>query len=248
MGTLPKNALKFPYLDKVEYFDLIKHKKTLKTFTGKEINGLSWRDLQKKAGLFTGETVCNYSLKFENDNNINRGTIRIISTLPAPSDEKNNNNQNVLFEIESLKNKISNAAQSSGISVDLLLSISKQSYESQISFLNQEIIKKDNLITKIENKIDSYEDELNNCYETIDDLKSKTGVNQYLELAQTFLQSKIGTAKKITSLKDSTPQDIPQKILLILGAVDWNEVPDDALANIINYLEIFITKLPLKGV
>jgi hypothetical protein len=247
MGTLPKNALKFPYLNNVEYFDLIKHKKTLKTFLGKDINGLSWRDLQKKAGLFTGETVCNYSLKFENDNTVNRGTIRIISSLPAPSDDKNNN-QSVLNEIENLKSKISSAAQSSGISVDLLLSISKQSYESQINFLNAEIIKKDNIITKLENKIDSYEDELNNCYEVIDDLKAKTGVNQYLELAQTFLQSKIGTAKKITTLKDSAPQDIPEKILLILGAVDWTQVPGETLAQIINYLEIFITKLPLKGV
>jgi chromosome segregation ATPase len=131
--------------------------------------------------------------------------------------------------------------------VDLLLSISKQSYETQITFLNAEISRREIVITKLESKIESLESELDEAAELIEDYKSKTGLGQYLDIAKTFLMSKQGNLKPISNLKDSTPETIPAEIIQILGLVDYDAIPADQLTQIIDYLKIFIQKLPLKN-
>jgi len=241
-GSVQK--LKFPILKDIEFFDVIKNKQTLKTFNKKDCEGLKWRDMQLKIGQSLPAGLYHYNMKINNDDSFYKGTIRVISTMQP---EKTNDNSAALNEIEAIKKQLSTISNSNGVSVDLLISITKQSYETQINFLNAELQRKENLITKLENQIDSLNDELDNASDQIEELKSKTGLNQYIEIANTFLQSKIGTAKKITTLKDSNPDDIPARILELLGAVDWSKVPDNELSEIIRYLEIFLTKLPLKG-
>lgn len=237
--------IKFPILKDVEFFDVIKNKQTVKSFIKKDLEGLKWRDVQLKIGSSFGAGSYHYALKFNNDDTLHKGVIRAVSNNPI--EQHTENNTGLISEIESLKKQISSIGSQSGVSVDMLLSISKQSYETQINFLNAELLRKENHITKLDNEIEKLNAELDEAAELVDELKQKTGVNQYLELAQTFLQSKIGTAKKITTLKDSNPSDIPQKIIEILGAVNWSLVDDNVLSSIINYLEIFITKLPLKN-
>lgn len=237
--------LKFPILKNVEYFDVIKNKQTIETYVKKDIEGFKWRDLQLKLGQrFSGGTY-HYALKFNDDETVHRGLIRVISNIPT--EKPTTGNDNLLNEIERLKTQIQQAAQPAGVSYELLISVTKQSYETQIVFLNNELNKKENFINKQQIEIDKLNDELDNAAELIDELKQQTGVAQYIELGKMFLQSKIGGAKKISSLKDSNPNDIPEKITLILGAVDWLQVDDNLINEIIKYLEIFITKLPLKG-
>jgi len=246
MATLTHRQ-KFPKLDLFEYFDVIKNKQSILNYTNQELIGLNWRDLQLKLGSKVPSGLYHYCFKIKNDDTVYKGQIRaigktVLNEKPLLADTV------FVSELNSIKEQIKNIGQSNGVSVDLLLSVTRQGFETQIGFLNAELTRKENNITKLESTIDKLNDELNNADEQIEELKSKTGVNQYLELAQTFLASKIGTAKKITTLKDSDPQDIPKQILLILGAVDWSQVESNVINEIIKWLEIFVTKLPLKGV
>lgn len=248
MARTSATSIKFPILKDVEYFDIIKDRKTFKTFSGSEINNLTWRELSLLIGKSIPADTYHYTFKQLNNSEIFRGKIRVLGDVRNRLNENENKmTEKIQTELNSIKATLTAAGQNSGISVDMLLSITKQSYETQINFLNNELQRKENLISKLETEIDKLNDELIECDAQIDELKSKTGINQYLELAQTFLNSKIGTAKKIETLKDSNPNDIPERILLILGAVDWSNVPANVIDSIINYLEVFITKLPLKG-
>jgi len=247
MANVGTVKMKFPIINDLEFFDVLKGGKTLLTLTSKEIpDGTTWRQLSIRIGQEISAGTYNYSFKLKNNDVVNRGLIRVVS---MNKNEINKNENEFSKELHEIKNQLSNAAnKKQDISVDLLISITKQSFETQIGFLNNELSRKEKQIDKLESDIDKLNDELEKCDDLIDDLKAKTGIGQYLELAQTFLNSKIGSAKKITSLKDSSPDDIPEQILKILGAVDWSIVSPEVLDNIIRYLEIFITKLPLKGV
>ena len=236
--------MKFPVLKNIEYLDIMKNKQTLRSYKTKELEGLSWRELQSLVGKEFGQGVFRYTLKVNNENKIFNGSIRAIGLMPR---EEKTNDSKLISEIDSLKRKIDNAGQGSGISFDLLISVTKQSYETQINFLNQQIQQKENYITELKAEIKSLENELNQADDIIEDLKAKTGINQYLEIAQTFLKSKLGNTKPIQSLKDSNPDDIPQKILDLLGAVQWNEVDQKIVDEIVFWLNQFVTKLPLKG-
>lgn len=239
------NKLKFPVLQNVDYFDITKNKANLKTFTKKEIEGKTWRALQLLIGQMFGGGVFYYNYKQLNDDMVYRGTIRAIHT---PSGEQKENKNLELSELEKIKNQIANIGQSNGVSVDLLISITKQSYELQINFLNDELRRKQQVIDKLEKQIDELNDDLNNADEQLEDLKSRTGINQYLGMAQDFLKLKMnkGTAPVVT-LKDSNTDDIPDQILNILGAVDWSKVSPEILNTIVMYLNMYIDKLPLKG-
>lgn len=239
------NKLKFPILKNVEYLDVTNNKTVIKTFNGRELEGLTWRELQSKIGAITGGGAVYYSLKFVNDNTIHKGKIRSVAVQTNEKPIEKNNT--MINELESIKKQINSIGNSQGVSVDLLLSISKQSYETQIGFLNNELVRKENLINKLETQIDNLNDELEKSDELIDDLKSKTGIGQYLEIAQTFLKAKTGGLEKVTTLKDSNPSDVPPRIIELLGAVDWTRVDQHIINEIINYMEMFLNKLPLKG-
>lgn len=244
---MAKNMLRFPVLKDVEYLDIIKNSTTVKTFNKKDVEGITWRELQKKIGAIVPGGMVNFALKFNQSNEIHKGTIRAVNDL-NPVNSNDDKNLHLLNELDVLKKQISSIGAGSGVSIDLLLSISKQSYETQISFLNAELIRKENYIDKLQKKIDELESDLDNASDLIEDLKSKTGMTQYLDIAKTFLSSKIGAgAQKIATLKDSNQDDIPESILNLLGAVDWVKVPQDVLNTIVQYLELYINKLPLKG-
>jgi hypothetical protein len=240
------NKIKFPKLSKVEYLDIIKNKSVVHSFKPNDLEGLTWRQTQLLLGTILPPGLYNYTLKFIDVNSVNKGTIRSVSNIPAAV-IKSESSQ-IEKQIDLLQQKVNALGSgSSQIGIDVLLSITKQSYETQITFLNNEINKKDLVINKLETKIDSLTDDLDNASELVEDLKQKTGIGQYLEIAQTFLKAKIGNLKPISNLKDSDPGDIPEEILLTIGLVDWQKVDANLLSEIINYLKIFIQKLPLKG-
>jgi len=237
--------LRFPTVENVDYFDVVKNKQTLTTYKKKDIEGRSWRDVQLMIGSQFGAGVYFYNFKQNGIDYINRGQIRGVATGVQLVQKENKTD--MTHELENIKAQIKNIGQSNGVSVDLLISITKQSYQMQINFLNDELRRKQNQIDKLEKQIDDLNEDLNNADEQIEDLKSKTGINQYLNLAQDFLKLKTGKAAPLATLKDSDPADIPAEILNILGAVDWSKVSPEILKTIVMYLNMYIDKLPLKG-
>lgn len=236
--------LRFPEIPDIEFIDIIKNKIGIKTYKSKEVKGLSWREFQKLVGKDVGAGVYHYSMRVIGDPIQHSGSIRAVGQIPK---EEKTNDSDLKNEIDSLKRKIENASQGTGIGIELLISVTKQSYETQISFLNNQIAAKDVFISKLESKIDELESDLDEANDIIDELKSKTGINQYLEIAQSMLKAKLGNTKPIQSLKDSDPNDIPKKILDLLGIVQWSEVEQKTIDTIVIYLNEFIPKLPLKG-
>lgn len=238
--------MKIDKLQGVEYIDIVKNKQCIKTYKPKEVNGLTWREFQVKLGSdLKQSTQFYYIIKFQNENKINKGLVRSVFEN-APSDsinQKNDQSNQIADQIKSLQTQI-NSLGSGGISTELLISITKQSYETQINFLNAELMRKESFISKLESKIEELENELEDCASNDN---NTTQLSQYLELAQMFLRGKQGNLKPVTNLKDSDASDIPDEILEILGLVDYSKIAQNDLQQIIQYLKIFIQKLPLKG-
>lgn len=238
--------LKFPLIpNDLEYFDVIKNRQVVESFNKSDIAGKKWRELQLLIGKKCGTGIFNYTMKILSNEQVFKGTVRGINLM-----EKNDSKDHSLKdEINSLRDKISglNEKKGSDFSTELLISLTKQGYETQINFLNQQLNEKNSNIESLKKEIEKLNDELDNCYDIIDDLKSKTGINQYLDLLKPFLMKQAGNLKPVTNLKDSDQSDIPKDILEILGMVNWNEIQSDSLDQIITYLKMFIQKLPLKS-
>lgn len=235
--------MKIDKIENAEYLDLIKNKVLIKTYKGKDINGLSWRDLQIKIGADLKQSAqFYYVLKLKNENKIYKGIIRSVSES-ASEPEKPQTNKEYYQELESLKQEIKNISSGS-VNTDLLIKVTSQSYENQIQFLKEQLSTKDNYINRLELKIETLENELDECASNDN---NKTSISQYIELAQMFLKSKAGGLKPVESLANSDQSDIPQSLLDILGLVDYSKIPQSDLDQLLNYLRIFIQKLPLKG-
>lgn len=239
--------LKYPILNNVDYMDITKNKNQIKAFSGSEINGLKWREVCFLIGKIAGQGSYRYSLKFKNEPIINNGMIR---GIVAQSElQENKNDSHLKNEIEKLTNKVENLnkSNSSGIGFEMLLEITKQSYLTQIDFLKQQLQVKDVSISKLELQIEKLNDELDQCYQTIEDNASKSGIASYIDLAKDFLKLKLPGEIKPVSLKDSNANDIPKQITDILGVVNWSLVDDNVINEIVKYLNLFIPKLPLKS-
>lgn len=239
--------LKFPVLNNVEFIDILKNRTTLLSVDGKTVEGFTWRQFMAYVGEHLPVGVYHYSLKFNKSDDIYRGTIRAVNLKSKTTSLSMDSNEivSVKKSIEDLNNKISNLKTDSP-GMDLIISLTKQGYESQISFLRDEITRKEKIIEKYEKDVEKLQDELDEADAMVDDLKSKTGINQYIAIAKEFLTMKAGNAKPISSLKDSDISDIPAEILRVLGVVDWSKVEPSILDEIVHYLKIFIQKFPLK--
>jgi len=237
--------VKFPVLNDIEFFDVIKDKKTLKSFTGRELNGKKWREVSEMIGSLLGGGTFRYVAKFTKSNEIYNGSIRAVNVTDNKQIEKNNSA--ISNQIQDLTNQIQELKKgnNSNIGFDVLMNVTKQGYDTQINFLNSQIQHKEIIINKLEAKIEDQENELATQDQIIDDLKSKTGISQYISIVQDILKVKTGNVNKL-NLKDSNTSDIPSEILQLLGLVDWSQVPREILEQTINYLNMFIPKLPLK--
>ena len=240
--------LKFAILNKIEYIDLVKNRVTVLTLTGADVkDGSSWRDLQLLCGSLLSPGVYSYGLKFLDDDEVHRGSIKAVSIKKnLGSDMESPEIKKLNKEISALQEKIAGFKNETP-GFDMLIQMTRQGYESQISILRDEINRKEKSIDKLESKVDSLETENSNAAEIITDLKNKTGLPQYLEVAKEFLLMKAGKAKPITDLKDSNTGDLPPEVLEVLGMVNWSEIKPNVLQEIVHYLKIFIQKLPLKG-
>lgn len=252
-----KLKLKFPIMENFDYFDIIKSKENLLSFKKSDIeklNKCTWREfqfiVQDKLNAKYGDKYpagkYHYVCQKTNSTLIERGLIKTIdrkSFLDSPTDKKENNKMQELIDLK----KELEAIKGSNIPNDMLISLTKQGYELQINFLNQQLQNKDSIIQQLNRDIEKLENELDAYEIQIEDLKSKTGLNQIIEIGQKMLLAKFGQAQTVTNLSASNISDIPDEILNILGLVDYSKIPDEQMQKIIQGLRNYISILPLKG-
>jgi hypothetical protein len=240
--------LKHPVLKNLEYFDLSKQGETVCTVDPKEGEGLTWREMQLLCGKKIGLGSFRYALKFKGNDQIEHGQFR---TVMKSVDKKYVNPDPATdSKIADLTTKIDalvNTARAPG-SVDnsLLIEIMREGHRNTLQTYVDRIAEKDKTIDKLNKDCEDCEQELGKLDAIIDDLKSQSGLNQYIQIAQDFLKSKVGKAKPLADVSMSDQSDIPPRILAVLGVVDWSAIDESVLSEIIKYLEIFIQKLPLK--
>ncbi len=240
--------LKFPVLKKIDYIDISKNGVNVLMLDSKS-DGLKWRDFQKLIGEKCGAGIFSYSLKQTGSNDVHIGRVKSVITSLKPvvkNDDKDFLSLNNKFN--ELSTKIDSMQSGGGITYDALLEVTKSSYLSRIEFLGVDLKRKDEDYRLLLVKYEKLEVVIEEFEAEIKELEGQTGIMQYIDIAKDFLKMKAGNAKPIESLANSDVVDIPPGITEVLGAVDWMQVSDEIKAEIMNYLQIFITKLPLKGV
>jgi len=245
---MARSELKFPKLSGVDYMDLIKNKKNVLQLKGLDVEGFSWRQLQEYIGSRIPPDRYSYVLKFKKSNEIHKGTIKAIGDLSPVKPKEDDAGVSVLqASVAKLSQKVDSLKGEGGIGIETLIEVTKASYTQQISFLNLQLTSKDGECTRLLDKISKLEDELGDQDGLIEDLKSKTGLSQYIEIAKEVLSFKAGNIKPLESLADSNSSDIPPELIEILGVVNWNAVESGVVDKINETLKIIIQKLPLKG-
>lgn len=240
------NVLKFPILKNIEYIDLIKNRVNVLSFEGQEVEGKTWRQFQKLIGAKLPDGAYSYVIKIKKDDTIYKGLVRTAGKVATVIKVKSEINPDLEKKITDLTSQVNKIGSGNGVSVDLLLQVTRQSFETQVSFLNMELTRKDTANQKLEIKIESLYKELEDSDVLITDLKGQTGISQYVSIAKEFISMKAGLTKPIESLGASEPSDIPPEIIEILGVVNWGNVSPEIINDITNTMKIFIQKLPLK--
>lgn len=241
-----QKEIKFPILKDVEYISVFKNRNSVLEIDGKDIDGLSWRGLQLFLGKSLTPDLYQYTMKFKKANEIHSGRIRA-TVMGASKIEPEANQSEIIKEFKALKDQISKASDKGGISFDMLLNATKQGYEAQISFLNQQLQFKENLTSKLENEINDLENDLNDCEK---ESAKHSGIGQYLAIGEKILSMKFGSGKAV-SLKESDSTDIPEQILKVLGVIDWQKIDAESINRIANSIQQYLSVLPkeyFKGV
>lgn len=243
--------LKFPILKNVEYMDISKGKDTKFTLNKSDTQNKTWREIQLVVGTKLGVGVYRYSLKHVNEDKIYTGSIRAVKPNEEIKKEASQDFSALESKLVFLSHKIDNMETSGDPNSSLLIEVIKENHASHIMMLNEKISDKEKYILKLELRIDNQDKELTEQDSIIEELRKETGTAAYTKFIMDFLKEKMGKGalplsdNKVESLSD--PGDVPQEITRLLGVVDWSQVTDDMLKNIIQYLGIYIQKLPLKG-
>ena len=152
-------------------------------------------------------------------------------------------------EILDLERKIDKAVdlfKSQENGSDKYLSMQKQIFDTQIELLKDNLKEKERQIELRDRELEKLDKLLDNRDEKISELEKQTGFNQWIQIGKEFLAMKSGKAQPLKDFSSSNRSDIPDPILTSLGVVDWDQVDQIAVDEILNYLNIFIVKLPLK--
>lgn len=245
MKRTPGFKLKFPVLNNVEYFDVIKERKNVLTF-GSEINGKSWRDLQIELGKELPPGVYHYSFKQKDSNEIHRGNIKAVNSMANKKEITHPDELILKQKIEMLTTQL-NEMKAGNMQSQSIIELTKQGMQMQIDFKEQQLKAKDNEIKKLEDEIEKLTKLVDGYEQQVDDLNGKTGMNQYIELGLKLL-NRFDKKTPPVNLASSEQTDIPPELLQILGVVDWGRVDYNAQMKIIDGIKKYISFLPLKGV
>ena len=236
MGQLP---FKYNNFTGFQYLDVQRGGIDLQRLTTDELNGLTPMKLQEMIGEKHGAGKCRISgvdgkgLRYTT---IFKG---INKNMPIVKPDESKINQ-VLDQFKKLESKLNSASQSGGITFEMLMASTKQGYEAQAIFLNQQIKYKDELITELKRDCDELESDLNDCEK---EASKNSGIGQWLTVGEKILNMKFGAGAKV-SLKDSSTTDIPEQILLVLGVVDWSKIDAESINRIANSIQQYLGVIP----
>ena len=241
--------LKFPVLKDIDYIDISRNKETKLSLNSPETNGLKWRDLQKLIGQKCGAGNYHYQLKQVDKNKIHVGMIKAIGGAPpTPKPGESSKIKSIEDSISLLTNKIESLHKGSGVSVEMLIEVTKTNYEMRIGFIEGQLTEKKNELVLLQSKLEDKEAEI---IELEEEIKESSGFDKYFEIGKKILDAKaLVTGVKsqpLANLQDSNPSDIPPAIIDSLGVVDWLQVDPGKVEEIVVYLNMFIPKLPMKG-
>lgn len=235
-------ALKFDVLKNVDYGYITKRKKKVLEFEGSTVESFKWIEFQRYLGNNLPPGRYYFYIKFKNDPEPYTGNTNTAGVI-----EKMDNTENevILKKFDEVLKKIN--SKTDGISTDLLLSVTKQSYETHINFLNTQVTKLEAELRDLSSECESL---TNDCLEYEQEIHKLKNKSEYLPLAEKaliLLQAKFGTGK-VATLENSDPTDIPQEILQILGTVDYIKLQADQAAyqKIVSGLRQYISLLPQK--
>jgi hypothetical protein len=239
--------LKHPILKNVEYAYITKGGKQVLEIPGKQLENMAWRDFQKLVGEKVGAGSIGFTIKFKNDGELYSGQTKAINFKTPEPVEDLSGIREVLDEFKKVKESINSGINSGGITFDMLIASTKQGYEAQVSFLNQQITFKDSIISELREDLRECESDCKDYEHTIKDMESSSGLGEYVKVAKDLVMARLGSTPQV-DLKDSDTTDIPPEILQVLGMVAWSRIEPDQLKDITDYLQKYVYKfLPLKG-
>jgi cell division protein FtsB len=245
INTGGSKQIKFPVLNDVEYVSLFKNRNSVLEVDGKDIEGLTWRQFQLYLGKFLQPSVYNFVLKFKKSNEQHTGKIR--ATIMGVSKTEPENNSSVINELKTLKDQLSKAEKSGGVSYDMLLASTKAGHAAQIDYLNQKIQDKEEKIKELKEELNELDQDLDDC---LKESSKNSSIGQYLAIGEKILSMKFGSPAKV-SLKESDPTDIPEQILIVLGVIDWQKIDAENISRIANNIQQYLSAIPkeyFKGV
>lgn len=247
MAIKHNKKLKFPILNDVEFVSILKNKRSVFESDGKQFEGLTWREFQLKLGEYLPPSTYYFTLKFKNNAEIHTGQIRAVSY--ENKTEVSMDENKILNELNSLKDKLSKAESKGGISFELLLESTKQGHAAQISYLNEKLKDRDEKIRELKNEITELDRDLTDCEK---ESAKSTGIQQYLQIGEKIASIYLGGKTKTPiSLKESDSTDIPNEILQVLGVIDWQKIDAESIARIANSIQQYLSVIPkefFKGV
>lgn len=240
MPVKHSKALKFPFLNNLEFVSIFKNKKSVLESDGKEFEGKSWREFQLMLGEKLPSDDYFFTMKFKNKPEIHNGKVRAATLINKTLESNSMETEKIITEFKSLKDALSKATNQGGISFEMLLASTKQGYEAQIQYLNSKIADKDELIREIKKEVNDLEDDLNDCEK---EAAKNSGIGQYLAIGEKILSMKFGSPKKV-SLKESDQSDIPDQILQVLGIINWSIMDQENINKIANSIQQYLSVLP----
>ena len=167
----------------MEFFDVIKDRKTIKTYKGKDLENKTWRYLQELVGRDCGAGSYHYTMKLTTDADLHNGQLRAVGSMPHTEET---NNEPLKAEIKRLEQKLENASQGNGVTFDMLIQMTKQGYDIQVTFLKEQIQQKENYVNELKAEIRTLENDLDKADDIIEDLKVKPDLLNILNLEKLF--------------------------------------------------------------
>ena len=241
--------LNFPVLKKIEFFDLTKNGTLVRTYSGDELEGVKWRQMQNKIGDELGPGLYNFNFKHVNKPDLHKGTIRAVPTITKPIDSNDGEVSKLKNQLDVLNKRLVDLGRDSGggVGVDVLLQVTRDSFTTQIDFYKAEILRKELLISKYEAEIETLNKENDDLTNQLNQNQSPSIIDKTLEAVAMLTKMRNTNVSPAISLKDSDTSDIPKEILDVLGLVDYTRVTQEQIDKIVSYMKMFVNNFPLKG-
>ena len=151
-------TLKIPQFTKhISYFDVSKKGKLLVHLDDNEVYKKSWREIQQLVGDKIGSGVYTYVFQWKGSNNIETGRIRAVSVNDKTEISSDNNGLNERIDL--LIKRVDGLQSEHGFS-DLMLQTIKESYETRLQFLKDQLESKDKDLRDSDNELQECEDEI----------------------------------------------------------------------------------------